>query len=281
MNVKHQNKLVFLTSLFFILFTILVSQAGYANTATTVNATTTTTTEDTPKIKDRFEGFNRVMFFINDKIDAYFLKPLAIVYNTILPRPVNIGIHNFYLNLGNLPTIANDLLQFNFYQGANDFARFGFNSTVGLLGFIDVAQYMDLKPYTNDFGMTLSNWGYENTSYFVLPFFGPTSIRDGAGLFVDYFAFTIYPHIYPRLTRYAIYGLGVIDQRAQLLRFESAMEEAMLDKYVFARSAFMQHRAYQLEINQHLSMQDHLNAKAGLNVSVDDIPQDTPADVID
>ncbi|HEX4044818.1 MAG TPA: VacJ family lipoprotein [Gammaproteobacteria bacterium] len=296
-----------LARIFCLIVTLLLyqNQIGYAQTTNSTAASTvqaasnppnnlqadTTLADDaygsdisdsTPAVspKDPYEKFNRVMFVINDKIDAYILKPLAIVYNTVLPRPVNTGIHNFFLNLGTLPTIANDLLQFNFYQAANDMWRFSINTTIGVVGIFDVAEHIGLAPYTNDFGMTLANWGFVTSNYFVLPFFGPTSVRDGVGLFVDYFAFTVYPHIHPKWKRYAIYGLGVVDQRAQVLRFESVMEEAAIDKYVFLRSAYVQHRNYQMKRNQELSAKDQL-AKKELPSQKASVPETAPESVID
>lgn len=207
-------------------------------------------------VKDPYQGFNRAMFTFNDKLDQFILKPIATFYNKIMPKPLNQGVHNFYNNINTLPTIANDLLQLNFYQASNDLWRFGINTTIGIGGFFDMASRMQLKPYTNDFGLTLATWGYKNSNYVVWPFFGPSTVRDGIGLPVDYFAFSIYPYVEPTSTRYALYTLGVIDRRAQLLKFESVMEEAALDKYVFVRDAYMQRRTYQIQQNQQLGYRE-------------------------
>lgn len=216
---------------------------------------------DTPTVdtKDPYEGFNRAMFTFNEKIDQYLLKPVARAYNAVMPRPLNEGVHNFFMNIGNLPTIANDLLQANFFQAANDSWRLVINTTVGVGGLFDVAERMKLKPYTNDFGLTLAKWGYANSNYLVLPFFGPNTLRDGIGLPVDYFAFSIYPYIDSTKTRYAVYGLGVVDKRAQLLKFQSVMDEAAVDRYVFVRNAYLQHRAYQIDQNDHRTYLDLKN----------------------
>ncbi len=209
-----------------------------------------------PVVKDPYEGFNRAMFTFNDKLDTYIMKPIARAYNAIMPRPLNDGVHNFFTNIGNLPTIANDLLQANFFQAANDSWRLVINTTIGVGGLFDVAERMKLKPYKNDFGLTLAKWGYRDSNYLVLPFFGPNTPRDGIGIPVDYFAFSIYPYIDNTKTRYAIYGLGVVDKRAQLLRFQGVMDEASVDKYVFQRNAYMQHRAYQIDQNDHRTYAD-------------------------
>lgn len=203
-------------------------------------------------IQDPYETFNRHAFVFNDKVDTYILKPIATFYNKIMPRPINRGIHNFFNNINLLPTIANDLLQVNFYQAANDAWRLGINTTIGIGGLFDVGSQIGLMPYTNDFGMTLWTWGWRNSNYFVIPFWGPSTIRDGLiGMPMDYYAFSIYPRIYPSTTRYIVYGVSVIDRRAQLLQYQNIIDEAVLDQYVFVRNAFLQHRAYQLEDNLH------------------------------
>lgn len=202
---------------------------------------------------DPYEGFNRAMFNFNERLDEAVLKPVATFYNVIVPKPLNRGIHNVFNNLGNLPTIANDLLQVNFHQAANDFWRFGINSTVGIGGLFDVATTLQLPAYNNDFGLTLARWGYEQSNYLVLPFFGPSSIRDGISLPVDYFAFSIYPYIGQDTIRYGLYSLGVIDRRARLLQYQPILEEAAIDKYTFVRNAYRQHRSYQVSTLNNVS----------------------------
>lgn len=197
--------------------------------------------------KDPYEKFNRAMFSFNDNIDTYIMKPVATFYNTIMPRPLNEGVHNFFNNINNLPTIADDLLQANFQQAASDTWRFTINSTIGILGFFDVAERIQLKQYNNDFGLTLAKWGYRDSNYLVLPFWGPSTIRDGIGLPVDYFAFSVYPYIYPDKTRYGIYLLGAVDVRTQLLKYQDVMDVVALDRYTFVRNAYMQKRAYMIK----------------------------------
>lgn len=228
------------------------------------NAPAQTAAEEQPEVKDPHEGFNRAMFTFNEKLDKFVLKPIATVYNAIMPKPLNEGVHNFFLNIGNLPNIANDILQFNFYQMASDTWRLGINTTIGIGGLFDVAGRIGLKPYANDFGLTLATWGYKNSNYLVLPFFGPNTIRDALGIPVDYYGFSIYPHIRSWKARYEIYGLSVIDRRAQLLQYQEVFEEVSLDKYIFVRNAYMQRRAYQIEQNQHLGHADQLSQNTTL-----------------
>jgi len=212
--------------------------------------------DETPKPrvnpKDPYEKFNRVMYTFNDKLDTFILKPIATAYIKIVPKPLSKGISNAFYNIDTIPTVFNDVLQANFYQATSDAWRLGINSTVGILGLFDVAGDIGLEPNKEDFGLTLARWGYTNTNYLVLPFFGPSTPRDAIGLPVDYYLFSIYPHIYPTTQRYELYGLGVISRRASLLQYSDVMEQASIDKYVFLRDAYMQRRAYLIQRNKEL-----------------------------
>jgi len=233
---------------------------------------------NTPLITDPYEPFNRAMFTFNDKIDKYFLKPIATVYNKIMPKPLNVGVHNFFNNIGTIPTIINDLLQFHFYQMTNDLWRLGINTTVGVGGFFDMATRMKLPFYINDFGLTLATWGYKNSNYIVLPFFGPNTIRDGVGIPVDYYAFSVYPHIQPPSLRYQIYAVGIVDRRAQLLQYQKVFEEATYDEYLFMRNAYLQRRNYQIEQNAHRGYQDQCAQLGGADMTSTTATQNEESD---
>ena len=201
---------------------------------------------------DPYEPFNRVMFRFNDTLDKYLLKPLAKFYLKIIPAPLVTGIRNFFSNVDNVTTVPNDILQGNFYQGAHDSWRLVINSTVGILGFFDPAAHLGLGPNKEDFGLTLARWGYRNTGYLVVPFLGPSTTRDLIGFPVDYYFFSIYPYINPERTRYEIYGLGILSRRAELLSYQNVIQQAAIDKYVFMRDAWLQHRAWLIQRNQEL-----------------------------
>ncbi len=201
--------------------------------------------------QDPYEKFNRVMYRFNDIFDTVLLKPLAKFYNAFVPKPLAKGFSNFFSNIDNVPTIINDVLQGNFYQAANDMWRLSINSTVGILGFFDVAAPIGLAPNAEDFGLTLARWGYRNSNYLVLPFLGPTTVRDGVfGWPINYYGMTIYPYIRPTWKRYALYGFGVVVKRADFLRYQDIFEQVTIDKYVFMRDAFLQHRNYLIERNK-------------------------------
>lgn len=216
----------------------------------TTAVTTTTDSSAAYNDQDPYEGYNRIMFDFNEHFDTVIAKPIARFYNAIMPRPLNEGVHNFFNNLNTITTIANDVLQANFFQATNDTWRLGVNSTVGVLGFFDIASRMQLKPYQNDFGLTLARWGVTESNYLVLPILGPSTPRDLVGIPVDYFAFSVYPYVHPDSRRYGLLALSMIDARAQLLKNQSLMDEVALDKYTFVRNAYMQNRAYKIKQNE-------------------------------
>lgn len=211
------------------------------------NALVLPSTQAVDSDNDPFEKINRVIFRFNDFLDTVIMKPIATLYVKIMPKPLNKGIHNIYNNINNIPTIANDILQMNFYQATNDSWRLVVNSTIGVGGLFDFAAVIHLPAYTNDFGLTLARLGYAQSHYLVLPFFGPSTIRDTMGIPVDYYAFSIYPYIHSTSLQYGIWGLGLVDKRVQLLQYQAVMDEAALDKYVFIRNAYLQRRAYQIK----------------------------------
>jgi phospholipid-binding lipoprotein MlaA len=201
---------------------------------------------------DPFEPVNRVVYHFNDTIDKGILKPVAIIYNKIMPKPFAKCVTNFFANLDTIPTVANDLLMFNFYQATSDAWRLGINSTFGMVGLFDFATDMGLEPNTEDFGLTLAHWGWTNSNFIMLPFFGPSTFRDGVALPINYYFLTVYPYINPPVYRYRLYAFGVVAKRADLLNYENVMQEAALDDYAFLRDAYLQRRNYLIERNKEL-----------------------------
>ena len=200
---------------------------------------------------DPFESYNRAMYQFNDGFDKYLLKPVARGYDTITPSPVQKGVSNFFNNLDDVIVVINDLLQLKFTQFASDTARLLVNSTLGLFGLIDWASDMGLEKHNEDFGQTLGYWGVPSGPYFVLPFLGPSTIRDTGGLYVDteYFdpIFRELHKEFPPPSRdddaaWGMATLKIIDLRAELLKADKIMDEAALDPYVFLREAYLQRR---------------------------------------
>ena len=146
--------------------------------------------------------------------------------------------------MGEVTTMSNDLLQFKVRHFTQDLARFLINSTVGILGLFDVASELGLERHREDFGQTLYTWGYKKSAYLVLPILGPSTVRDTAGLTVDYFALSLWPWIESKEARYSLLGLNLIDARAKLLNKETVLDTIALDEYTFLRDAYFQHRKY-------------------------------------
>jgi phospholipid-binding lipoprotein MlaA len=236
--------------LFVLITACLISQLF----PTVTCAETLTLTDSVPatNANDPYESFNRVMFHFNDFVDKAALKPAATIYNKILPKPLSKGLNNIFSNIDNITTTINDVLQFNFYQASSDAWRVLINSTVGILGFFDVAQYMGLDQNSEDLGLTFAQWGWTSSDYLVLPFIGPSTVRDGIAWPINYEFLTLYPYINPVGERYAIYGTSILSKRAKLLRFGDVMQQAALDRYVFMRDAYLQNRAYRIERNKQL-----------------------------
>lgn len=213
-----------------------------AVTAVTVFSTGCATVT-TPSENDPFESLNRSIHGFNTTVDETLIKPVATGYKNVMPTPVNKGITNFFGNLNEVVVIANDLLQFKFGQAASDTGRLLVNSTVGVLGFIDVASSMGMNKHNEDFGQTLGYWGFGPGPYIVLPFLGPRTIRSTAGLLVDA---QIDPllNIHDIPARNSMLAVKLLDKRADLLSATNILEAAALDEYSFVRDAYLQRREY-------------------------------------
>jgi phospholipid-binding lipoprotein MlaA len=190
--------------------------------------------------KDPFEKFNRAMFTFNDTVDQAALKPAAEAYRT-LPSFVQTGVGNFFGNLGDAWTAANNLLQGKMADGMSDVMRFTFNSTFGLFGVLDIASEAGLPKHKEDFGQTLGKWGVAAGPYIVLPLLGPSTVRDTLATPVD-IAGDPWDYARPINARNFGYVARVVDQRAAVLDATNLIEEAALDRYAFVRDAYVQRR---------------------------------------
>lgn len=202
---------------------------------------------DTTHSQDPYENYNRHAYMLNDTLDRVILKPIAKAYNYLLPKPVTTGINNFFNNLAEIPTVINDVLQGQLHHAVADTWRLAINSTVGVLGFFDVAVKTGLPPHYEDTGLTFAKWGYTSSNYLVLPILGPSTVRDALS-FVPNEAFSIYPYLDSSIS-YPLTGLNLINKRAQLLNFENVIEQAALDPYAFQRNAYLQRRNFLINTN--------------------------------
>jgi phospholipid-binding lipoprotein MlaA len=191
--------------------------------------------------RDPLEGYNRAVYKFNDTLDRAVLKPVAKGYDNVVPDLVKTGIHNFFSNLGELVVITNDVLQAKGEQALSDTGRFIINSTFGIVGLFDIATPVGLPKHNEDFGQSLGKWGVGPGPYFVLPFLGPSTVRDALAKPFDWqLQYPAYVEHVP--TRNSAYALEVIDTRASLLGATNVLGEAALDPYIFVRDAYLQRR---------------------------------------
>jgi len=193
---------------------------------------------------DPLEPMNRAIFEFNEIVDDNVLKPIAKGYKYVTPDPVEVGISNFFSNLGEIGTITNDLLQLKFAQAGRDTMRFFLNSTLGIFGIFDVATPLGLSKNKEDFGQTLGFWGVPDGPYLVLPFLGPSSFRDGPSMIVDYEISPVEQLHHEE--RQVLQTLDIVDTRARLLRATKILDTAAKDKYIFIRESYLQKRESQV-----------------------------------
>jgi len=190
---------------------------------------------------DPWEGMNRSVFVFNDTLDSWVLRPIASAYHVVTPDFIETGISNLFSNLLELRNILNDILQWKWNQAGNDTGRFLVNSTLGLGGLFDVAQYASLdKSEGEDFGQTLGVWGVGDGPFLMLPFLGPSTLRDTAGLPVDWLSDPI-DLLDDIPTRNSTLALQFINTRVGLLGAEALISG---DRYLFVREAYLQRRDY-------------------------------------
>jgi phospholipid-binding lipoprotein MlaA len=191
--------------------------------------------------RDPIEPFNRGVYEFNDALDKALLKPAAEVYRGVLPQFVRTGVSNFFSNINDVIVALNNLLQGKIVDAVSDVGRIVVNSTIGLLGVLDVATELGLEKHDEDFGQTLGYWGMGDGPYLVLPFFGPKNLRDTFGLFVDYKTDPV-TYVDPSRDRNIIQGVRIVNRRAELLETSKILETAALDPYEFVRDAYLQRR---------------------------------------
>lgn len=191
--------------------------------------------------RDPWESMNRSVYNFNDAVDAIAVKPVARVYDKVVPKFVQTGVHNFFGNLGDVWSMANSALQLKGQHAAESFMRVSVNTFFGLGGVLDIATEMRLDRHKEDFGQTLGFWGVKPGPYVVLPIFGPSTLRDTVAFPVDYKGDPI-RQINDDATRYGLVTLRVTDVRVGLLQAVDTLKEASLDPYTFVRDAYLQKR---------------------------------------
>lgn len=193
-------------------------------------------------INDPFESMNRSIYRFNRLLDKGIVRKVAYGYWAYTPQEFQVGIHNFFENLSQPITVANDLLQGKIGYAFHDTSRFIINSTFGLAGFFEVAAYFGLEPRKEDFGQTLETWGYTRSIYLVLPILGPSTFRDTLGLVVDSLYFDPITYIRPEYVSWDLSCARMFDRRVCLLHAEKLLENVGVDEYAFVRNFYFQKR---------------------------------------
>jgi phospholipid-binding lipoprotein MlaA len=187
---------------------------------------------------DPYESVNRKVFAFNDALDRNVIAPLSVGYRAVTPNFVERGVRNFFANLYDFNGTLNAVLQGRFVEAGRDGGRFIVNSTVGMLGVLDIASEMGIAPYRTDFGHTLALWGVDSGPYIMVPFFGPRTGRSGTGFLVDTVA-SVQWSIDSFGLRAGLFTLEVIDNRAALTDAEQLISG---DRYIFIRDIYLQTR---------------------------------------
>lgn len=211
--------------------------------------------EDAGRIAyDPWEGYNRRMHRFNLAVDRYVARPVATAYVDVTPEPVRLGVTNFFDNLRSPLTLVNQVLQGHPVKALQTLGRFVMNSTLGIGGLFDPATAAGIPRGNGDFGQTLGVWGWRNSRYFELPFFGPRTLRDTFGLAGD-LPLSPLRQIDDDKVRIGLQGLQLVNTRARLLSLDEMRDQAP-DEYALTRDAWLQRRNYQIQQGLHRAQKD-------------------------
>ncbi|MBD8049450.1 MlaA family lipoprotein [Limnohabitans radicicola] len=191
--------------------------------------------------RDPWEAMNRRIYAFNDVVDTAVVRPVAQVYDKVLPKFARTGVHNFLGNLSDVWSMANSALQLKGQATAETLMRVSVNSVFGMAGVLDIATEMGIEKRKEDFGQTLGYWGVPSGPYVVLPILGPSTLRDGLALPLD-FKGDPSQNVRDTATRSTLTVLRVTDLRASLLKTVDTVKAASLDPYSFVRDAYLQKR---------------------------------------
>jgi phospholipid-binding lipoprotein MlaA len=195
--------------------------------------------------RDPFESFNRSVYSFNDSLDRALIRPVATAYIKVTPHWMRKGVTNFFGNVGDVWYAINNAITLKRQATGDSVGRVMINSTVGLLGFIDVASDMNIEKHPADFGLTLGRWGMGPGPYVVVPVLGPYTLREVVAWPVDYTGNLVsYVHDIP--TRDGLTLLSALDLRASYLKAGEVIDGAALDAYSFTRDSYFQRQRYRL-----------------------------------
>lgn len=192
--------------------------------------------------QDPLEPFNRTMYTFNDAADRAVLKPIAETYKEVTHPFVRTTVSNFFGNLGDIWSSLNAALQLRPVEATTNFMRFAVNTFFGFGGLVDLATPMGLTKTSHDLGQTFGRWGAPMGPYIVLPFAGPSNVRDTASGYVE---LTSGDATEPSdvATRNTLKVVSIVNKRADLLDASNTLESIALDKYSFLRDVYLNRRA--------------------------------------
>jgi len=190
---------------------------------------------------DPLEEINRPIFDFNQTLDQNFIEPIAVSYRDNTPESVKKGVSNFFSNLGEVSTLANQILQFKVQDSFSTLSRFLLNTTIGLAGIFDPASELGLTKKNEDFGQTLGFWGVPEGPYFVIPILGPSTLRDSAGLYVDMTSDVNLINNLDTNAEIAAISMKMVDKRVELLPATDLVNRSF-DPYTTMRSSYLQKR---------------------------------------
>ncbi len=216
--------------------------------------------------RDPLERLNRTTFEFDDVLAHKLALPVARGYQKVVPQVVRRGIANVFENAHTPVVMANDLLQAKFAAFGQQTTRLVLNSTVGLGGLLDPATAVGLPKEDNDFGRTLGSWGVHSGPYLVLPFFGPSDLRDGLAKLVDQFAEPQNYIIRTKKVFYAVYSVSLVNTFSESLlpTYQLLDQQNAYDRYAFARNAYLQQRDFQVNGDNGKVDQDELDLQKSL-----------------
>lgn len=237
----------------FIAAVLMASALGHGLDAPLVSAQLGAEEETAPPPPDPLAPFNEKMFWFNLKLDDYFLRPVATGYAKILPLGARRGVDRFFNNVAVIPRFANNLFQLRLVGAGRELSRFVVNTTIGGIGFFDVADsWLGIKPSPADFGQTLWKYGVPSGPYLVLPFFGPSTVRDAVGLAADGAMHPLnYMDVLSTVEWFAIRsGAQVgyaINYRSMNLELFEDVDRYAVDLYGAVQDAYFQRRERELQ----------------------------------
>jgi phospholipid-binding lipoprotein MlaA len=194
--------------------------------------------------RDPWEGYNRNMYAFNDSLDRAVFQPVARGYDAVMPDGPQRGVRNFFRNLGYPVTLLNALLQGNMERAFTSTGRFLMNSSIGVLGFFDVATKAGIPYYDEDFGQTLATWGWKDSRYLVMPVVGSFTVRDLLGRSFNGYAHPVNWAIREH-DQYIPLIVDLVSMRAELLPLQAELDAAA-DPYVLLRDVYLQRREYEI-----------------------------------